>query len=105
MTDRNRECSIHGDEKKTIGLFHPNESYETAYARWAISRGSVCTCERKCETCLVQIFEGASCNRCWEVEHRLEDYLRNGRGNAFKFVNGMLAQVAVELRESGGDKK
>lgn len=40
-----------------------------------------------CEICHAPGLEGTKrCNRCWELEHRLEGYLREGSRAAMVFV-------------------
>lgn len=51
-----------------------------------------------CETCgeRRRVANAKLCDGCWEVEHRLADYLRSGLDNARKFVAEALAKADRE---------
>lgn len=48
-----------------------------------------------CETCGTETFMTGTkrCDRCWELERRLADYLAVGGANAFRFVAEALAKA------------
>lgn len=52
----------------------------------------------KCETCDQLTFAVSSkrCNRCWDIEHRLESYLRVGGVKAIRFVEQALKNARGE---------
>jgi hypothetical protein len=49
----------------------------------------------RCETCSALVDGGTLCNRCWEIQRRLADYLQNGGEAARSFVLGVLGPGPV----------
>lgn len=54
-----------------------------------------------CETCGEPTHMTATkrCNRCWEIESRLEGYLRDGGVKARRIVTAILSHVPAPKRE------
>jgi hypothetical protein len=45
------------------------------------------------------------CNRCWEVDRSLEDFLRAGGTRARKFVERALSRTAKVLQKTKGTEE
>ncbi len=39
-----------------------------------------------CNTCKKESVDTFTCNNCWEVEHRLEEYLRSREGRKYAYT-------------------
>lgn len=53
-----------------------------------------------CKTCGTETYQIGTrlCHLCWEVEHRLADYIRRGGANARRFISTTLANLDLEER-------
>lgn len=62
----------------------------SAWLKWYASR------KLACETCGRELNSGKKCINCWEVEHRLADYLQSAKGRAH--LRSALAAADLDRR-------